>query len=250
MIPARYGSTRLPAKPLIDLGGKPMIQHVYERVRGASLVKEVLVLTDHQEIASAVRQFGGTAVMTPSDIPSGSDRIAYAVRSRPDADIVVNVQGDEPLINPKMIDEAVQALVEGPRVKIATLVKQISRAADLLNPSMPKVVLDEEGFAIYFSRSPIPYLRDEPSEGTWHLRHVYYKHIGLYVYRRGALLRFSEWGESPLERAERLEQLRFIEHGYRIRAVVTKHDSVPVDTMEDVENVRRILQEHTREQLP
>jgi 3-deoxy-manno-octulosonate cytidylyltransferase (CMP-KDO synthetase) len=250
MIPARYGSTRLPAKPLIDLGGKPMIQHVYERALKASLVGEVIVLTDHREIASAVGKFGGKALMTPSDIPSGSDRIAYAARTRADADIIVNVQGDEPLINPKMIDEAIRPLLDDPSVKIATLVKKISGAADLQNPGLPKVVLDEKGFAIYFSRSPIPYLRDEPSQSTWHLRHVYYKHIGLYVYRREALLRFSEWGESPLERAERLEQLRFIEHGYRIKAVVTKHDSAPVDTAEDVENIRRILQEHSWEQLP
>ena len=250
MIPARYGSTRLPAKPLIDLCGKPMIQHVYERTRRASLVKEVIVLTDHREIAAAVERFGGTAVMTSPDIRSGSDRIAVAVKGRRDADIIVNVQGDEPLINPAMIDEAVRPLLEDPSISVATLVKQISSAGDIRNPNMPKVVLDGEGFAIYFSRSPIPFLRDELSEGTWHLRHPYYKHIGLYVYRRNALLRFSEWGESALERAEKLEQLRFIEHGCRIKAVVTKHESFPVDTVEDVENIRRILQDTKGEQLP
>lgn len=250
MIPARYGSTRLPAKPLIDLGGKPMIQHVYERTRRASLVKEVLVLTDHREIAAAVKGFGGTAVMTSSDIRSGSDRIAFAAKDRPDAGIIVNVQGDEPLISPKMIDEAIRPLLEDPSIAVATPVKRITGAPDILNPSIVKVVLDSESFAIYFSRSAIPFLRDEPSEAMWHLRHDYYKHVGLYVYRRDALLRFSEWGESALERAEKLEQLRFIEHGCRIKAVLTKHDSLPVDTAEDVENVRRIVQDTTREHLP
>jgi len=250
MIPARYGSTRLPAKPLIDLGGKPMIQHVYERTRRASLVREVVVLTDHPEIAAAVGGFGGRAVMTGSDIRSGSDRVAFAARDRADADIIVNVQGDEPLINPKMIDEALRPLLEDPSIAVATLVRRITGAADIRNPSTVKVVLDREGFAIYFSRSAVPFLRDEPSEAMWHLRHEYYKHIGLYVYRRDALLRFSEWGESALERAEKLEQLRFIEHGCRIKTVVTGHESFPVDTAEDVENIRRILQDTSREHLP
>jgi len=245
LIPARYGSTRLPAKPLIDLCGKPMVQHVYERARRAALVNNVIVLTDHEEIVAAVRRFGGEVMLTPPEIRTGSDRIAYAVERLTDAAIIVNVQGDEPLIDPRMIDEAVRPVIDDSSIQIATLVKKITTVQELKNPGIPKVVLDADGFGIYFSRSTIPFLRDESRVDEWHLHHTYYKHIGLYVYRRDALLKFSQWNESALELAEKLEQLRFIEHGYKIKATVTTYDSVPVDTAEDAEKVRTILQHQT-----
>jgi 3-deoxy-manno-octulosonate cytidylyltransferase (CMP-KDO synthetase) len=237
VIPARYGSTRLPGKPLIDLCGKPMIQRVYERTYQARLVDRVIVATDDERIAAVVRQFGGEAVMTPSDLRSGSDRSAFAVRRIPEASIVVNVQGDEPLIEPKMIDEAVQPLLDDAGILAGTLVRHTESAEELLNPNIVKAVLDAEGFALYFSRSPIPHNRDG--------RHSYpfFKHIGLYVFRREFLLQFCEWPETPLERMEKLEQLRILEHGCKIKATVTEYDSVPVDTPEDVEKVCRLLKQ-------
>jgi len=243
IIPARYASTRLPAKPLIDLCGKPMIQHVYERAKQASLVTNVLVATDHENIAAAVHAFGGECAMTSPDIRSGSDRIAAAAKNLSGTDIIVNVQGDEPLIAPLMIDAAIQPMIDDASIQVATLVKKIDSAAELTNPNIVKCVLDEAGYAIYFSRSPIPYLRDNVDIGTWHTRHTYFKHIGLYVYRKPFLLQFSSWKESTLERIEKLEQLRILEHGIRIKATITEYDSIPIDTPEDAERVRAILQQ-------
>ena len=241
VIPARYGSTRLPAKPLIDLCGKPMIQHVYERTVQASLVNKVIVATDHPAIAEIVERFGGNVMTSPAEISTGSDRVAFAARQLSDADIIVNVQGDEPLILPAMIDEAIQPLIDNPALHIGTLVKAITSSGELTNPNTVKVVLDKDGCAVYFSRSPIPYLRDAVDANQWHLHHQYYKHIGLYVYRRNFLIEYSSWKESDLERAEKLEQLRIIEHGYKIKAALTVHDSIPVDTYADAEKIRTIL---------
>lgn len=240
IIPARFGSQRLEAKPLADIAGKPMVQHVYERVSQAKLVTSVLVATDDERIASAVRSFGGHAVMTPVNLASGSDRIAYVARSLPEADIVVNVQGDEPLLVPGMIDEAVQILLDDATVNVATLVRSIEHEADLLNPGMVKVVLGKGGDCLYFSRSPIPFGR-EFETGRWAQQHLYFKHIGIYVFRRGFLMQFSEMLPTPLEMAEKLEQLRILEHGFGIRAAITQHDSIPVDTAEDLERVRAII---------
>ncbi len=240
IIPARYASERLPGKPLADIGGKPMIQHVYERASRARLLDAVYVATDDERIAAAVRAFGGTAIQTPSDIRSGSDRVARAAQLLEDAGIIVNVQGDEPLIDPGMIDQAVEPLVRDRSLDTATLVRQVQSAGELLNPGIPKVVLDREGFCLYFSRSPIPFLRDMPT-GFWHSSATFFKHIGLYAYRRAFLLTYASLPQSPLEQAEKLEQLRILEHGYRVKAVVTLHDSVPVDTSEDLDRVRTIL---------
>lgn len=242
IIPARFASTRLQGKPLVDLAGKSMIQRVYEQAEKAKLVNQVIVATDDSRIEEVVNSFNGKVVMTPKDIKSGSDRIALVAKNLDDADIIVNVQGDEPLISPEMIDEAVLPLLQDDSIEVATLVKVITDENDLKNPNIPKVVIDEEGYAVYFSRSPIPYFREEGNHGEWLKSHTYYKHIGLYVFRKNFLLMFTSWRESLLERAEKLEQLRIIENGYKIKAVVTIYDSIPVDTPEDVERVKHILE--------
>ena len=244
VIPARYGSERLPGKPLADIAGKPMIQHVVERVRRASLVNEVIVATDDERILAAVRQFGGHAVMTDPALRSGTDRIAVVARTRPDATIVVNVQGDEPLIHPAMVDDAIRLLLEDPRLNVATLVHRITDPADLENPAVVKVVLDHQLNCLYFSRASIPFARDI-SPGQRLANAPYWKHVGLYVFRRAFLLTFASLAQTALERAEKLEQLRILEHGERIRASITEHESLPVDTPADLERVRaRAGQQH------
>lgn len=242
IIPARYGSQRLPAKPLADICGKPMVQWVYERTAKAMLINAVLVATDDERIASVVRGFRGHAVMTPESLRTGTDRIAYVARSLPDANIVVNVQGDEPLIEPAMIDEAVEPLIHDSSINVGTLVKRIESDTDLSTPGIVKVVVDREGDGMYFSRSAIPFGRDH-QQNEWLSHHTYYKHIGLYVFRREFLNTFAEMAETPLEQTEKLEQLRILENGYKIRCTVTSFDSVPVDTQEDLERVRSILTE-------
>lgn len=241
IIPARYGSTRLAAKPLVDLCGKPMIQHVYERTKQSGLVDSVVVATDHQEIADCVTKFGGKSIMTPPEIPSGSDRIAYAAGKLPQADIIVNVQGDEPLISPKMIDQAIAPLLENDSIQVSTLAKKITDANEVVNPNVVKVVLDVDGNALYFSRSTIPFIRDHKDAAGWISLHQYYKHFGIYVYRHDILMRFAGWKESSLEHAERLEQLRLLENGCRIHVTLTEFDTVPIDTDADVIRVKDIL---------
>ena len=241
IIPARYGSTRLPGKPLLEIGGKPMIQHVVERAGQAMLVERVLVATDDQRIVDAVHGFGGEAVMTSPDCRSGTDRIAEVVRSLSGVDIVVNVQGDEPLIPPTMIDAAVKPLWEDPLILVGTLVRRIARSEDLNDPAVPKVALDRNGRCLFFTRSPIPHARDIPQE-AWLDHHTYYRHIGIYVFRRSFLLRYALLEQTPLERAEQLEQLRILEHGYSIHAAVTEEESMAVDTPADLERVRRIME--------
>lgn len=240
IIPVRYGSKRLPGKPLLEFGGKPIIQHVHERAKQATLLRDVLVATDDERIYAAVGKFGGKAVMTPTTIKSGSDRVAYAVRNL-EADIVVNIQGDEPLINPEMIDETIRALLDDETVEMGTPVKPIASAEDLTDPNIVKVVIDKSGFALYFSRSAIPFFPQDGNQHEWMKRHQYYKHIGLYVYRKKFLLHFMQWDSSPLEEAEQLEQLRILEHGGRIKCVVTRHDSFSVDTLEDMERLKTLL---------
>lgn len=241
VIPSRYGSTRLPAKPLIDLCGVSMVRRVYERASGAALLSRIVVATDHEEILDTVRSFGGEAIMTPDSIRSGTDRIAFVAQQFPQGDIFVNIQGDEPLIEPSMIDATISPLIEDPSVQIGTPARLITDPDDLLNPGIVKVVTDENGYALYFSRSTVPFVRDEQSVRAWVRLHRFFKHIGLYVYRRTPLLEFSNWSESALECAEKLEQLRFLEHGYRIKVVETEYDSIPVDTAADAERVRSIL---------
>lgn len=240
IIPARYASERLPGKPLAEIHGKPMVQHVYERVSRASLVTRVVVATDDERIAAAVRAFGGEAVMTPVDCKSGSDRIALVAESMHDIDIVVNVQGDEPLIHPSMIDDTIRPLHEEPALRVCTVVREISDAAEVQNPNVVKVVLDLDGFCLYFSRSPVPHVRGIRQE-AWLAHQKFFKHFGLYVFRRSFLLRYAAMPPTPLEQSEKLEQLRILEHGYRMRAVITEYDSMPVDTREDLERVRTLV---------
>jgi 3-deoxy-manno-octulosonate cytidylyltransferase (CMP-KDO synthetase) len=237
IIPARYASKRLPGKLLLDLCGKPIIQHVYERAKRARLLTDVLVATDDERISNAVSAFGGKAVMTPRTMKSGSDRAAYVARNL-QADVIVNIQGDEPLIRSDMIDNTVQALLDDEEIHTSTPVKKITSAGELLDPNVVKVVIDEKGFALYFSRSLLPFVQTHEDRKMWVKRHDYYKHIGLYVFRKDFLLTFTQWDSSPLEQAEQLEQLRILEHGQRIKCVVTEHDSLSVDTLEDLERLR------------
>ena len=235
LIPARFGSTRFPGKPLADIDGRPMIEHVYRRAESASSVSEVIVATDDLRIATRVSDFGGRVRLTKPTHQSGTDRLAEVV-AKIDCDIAVNVQGDEPLIDPRAIDQAIAPLLDDPTVQMTTLYKRITQPSELADPNVVKVVVDRGGFALYFSRAPIPYIRDP--RGGWP---PLYRHIGLYAYRRSVLLVLAGLDPTPLERAERLEQLRALEHGIRIKAVETQYDSLSVDTPDDLEAVRRLL---------
>ena len=237
IIPSRYESSRFPGKPLADLLGKPMIQHVYERVMKAKTVSFAAVATDDERIFRAVEAFGGRAVMTGSRHRSGTDRIAEAVDSLKlhDSDIVVNIQGDQPLFEPVQVDEVVEPLLADPAIPMSTLIYRIVRDEEIIHPNAVKTVFDAKGFALYFSRATIPFVRDRGKRAD------YFKHHGIYAYRRDFLRTFTALPEGVLERLEALEQLRALEHGYRIRVVVTPHDSVEVDTPEELERVRRLL---------
>jgi 3-deoxy-manno-octulosonate cytidylyltransferase (CMP-KDO synthetase) len=240
IIPARYGSTRFEGKALADILGKPMIQHVYERTVRTPLVSDVVVATDDERIATAVRSFGGRAEMTSTGHETGTDRLAE-VAARLDADIIVNVQGDEPLIEPAMINEAIEPLVSDPSLTMSTLKSRIKSLHDFLSPNVVKVVTDWEGYALYFSRSPLPNFRDKwndlKDDAFASGRLLCYKHVGLYVYRREFLLQFAQMSPTYLELAEKLEQLRVLENGYRIKVVETSHDSIGVDTPGDLDAV-------------
>ena len=240
IIPARYASTRFPGKALADIMGKPMVQHVYERTARAALVSEVVVATDDERIIAAVRAFGGRAEMTRMDHETGTDRLAE-VAERSDADIVVNVQGDEPLIDPGMIDEAIRPLIADSSVPMATLKSRIKTLHDFLSPNVVKVVTDLEGYALYFSRSPLPNFRDKwndlKDESFSSGKLLCFKHVGLYVYRRAFLLQYARMAPTFLELAEKLEQLRVLESGHRIKVVETAFDSIGVDIPADLCNV-------------
>lgn len=236
IIPARYGSSRLPAKALATIAGKPMIQLVYESAAAARRLDRVIVATDDPRIADAVTGFGGSAMLTSPDHQSGSDRIAEAA-SGIDCAIVVNVQGDEPLVRGETIDALVDALVEAPSCAAATVATPLKGAHEADDPNVVKVVRDLRGNALYFSRARIPYVRDA---GCGEGRRL--KHIGLYAYRKEFLLRFTRWPQTELERAEKLEQLRILEHGSSIRVLETPYDSIGVDTPEDLERVRKMLE--------
>ncbi len=234
VVPARWASSRFPGKPLAEIAGRPMIQHVVEGARQAKRLSRVLVATDDERIAGACQAFGAEAVMTAADHPTGSDRLAE-VAAGLDAEVVVNIQGDEPLIEGFVVDAVVEALLEDPDVPMATLVHAAPPAA-LADPNRVKVVRSRHGDALYFSRSPIPHQRKgEAAAPIW-------QHVGLYAYRRPFLLEYVGLAPTPLERSEALEQLRALEHGHRIRcAVIEGWESVPVDTPEDLERVERAL---------
>lgn len=236
VIPARYASSRFPGKALARIGSKCMLQHVYERVAMARYLSNVVIATDDERIYDAARNFGALVRMTRADHPSGTDRVAE-VASAESAEWVVNVQGDEPLIDPDAIDAAILPLVDDSSIPMGTLKKRIEDPAEVDDPNVVKVVTDRFDNAIYFSRATIPYQRDRNAGPL-----VRYKHIGLYVYRRDFLLRYPELVPGPLERAERLEQLRALENGYKIRVVETEYESVGVDTPEDLEKVSKLFE--------
>jgi 3-deoxy-manno-octulosonate cytidylyltransferase (CMP-KDO synthetase) len=233
VIPARFASSRFPGKALADLAGKPMLQHVFERASQARYLSKIVIATDDERIQRAARGFGAPVQMTRSDHQSGTDRVAE-VASSDTATVVVNIQGDEPLIDPTAIDAAALALLDDPDLPMATLKKRIEDPREISDPNVVKVVADLAGDAIYFSRAPIPFVR----EGAG----AYYKHIGLYVYRREFLLSYSGLPIGPLERAERLEQLRALENGHRIRVVETEYDALGVDTPSDLERVSALFE--------
>jgi 3-deoxy-manno-octulosonate cytidylyltransferase (CMP-KDO synthetase) len=236
VIPARYGSTRLPGKPLVSLAGKPMIQRVYERAKLAQRVNRVVVATDDDRIVKAILEFGGEARMTRPDHRTGTERVAE-VAAHETGDIFVNVQGDEPLLDPAAVDTAVGALLEEPQAAIATVATPIRTPADIMDPNVCKVVLDFDENALYFSRAPIPWVRD--TGGHVQARHL--KHLGLYVFRRDALLEYPTLPQGELERIEQLEQLRWLENGWKIRVAEVAHDAVSVDVPEDVARVEKLL---------
>lgn len=238
VIPARYSSTRLPGKPLADIAGKPMIQHVYERSSLAKLPSKVLVATDHPLVFEAVKAFGGNVLMTSDKHPTGTDRLAEVAEQEPAADLIINVQGDEPLIAPKVIDQLAQAFLEESQLSMATLMTELE-AADYHNPAAVKVVTDLQDYALYFSRSLLPYPRNLKGVPV-------YKHIGIYGYRREFLLRYAKLAPTPLEQTESLEQLRALEHGYRIKVLKTKEQFIGVDTPEDLEKVNALLKGYER----
>ena len=242
IIPARYASTRFPGKPLAMLGGKPVIQHVYEKAR--SVVSEVYVATDDQRIYDAVVAFGGRAVMTRADHKSGTDRIQEAVEKIGGTDdLIINIQGDEPFIHPSQIETLI-SLFDDKETQIGTLGKPFDTSEGMVaadNPNSPKIVRDLRGFALYFSRSVIPYVRGA-EHGDWHTRFSYLKHLGVYAYRRNVLREVTQLPQSPLELAESLEQLRWLENGYRIRVGLTDTETIGIDTPDDLARAEVFLQ--------
>jgi 3-deoxy-manno-octulosonate cytidylyltransferase (CMP-KDO synthetase) len=236
VIPSRYGSTRLPGKPLVSIAGKPMVQHVYERAKQAQTVGRVIVATDDQRIIDAVKRFGGEARMTRTDHRTGTERIAE-VAAHEHGDVFVNVQGDEPLIDPLAIDTAVAALLEEPVAQIATVATPIRHAGDIMDPNVVKTVLDFDSNGMYFSRAPIPWVRD--TQQKIHVK--YWKHLGLYVFQRDALLEYPTLPQGELEKIEQLEQLRWLENGWKIRVAEVEHDAMSVDVPADVARVEKLL---------
>jgi 3-deoxy-manno-octulosonate cytidylyltransferase (CMP-KDO synthetase) len=234
IIPARYHSTRLPAKALADIGGRPMIEHVYRRAARAHRIDAVVIATDDERIAAAAETFGAVAVMTAATHQSGTDRLAEIASSVPCA-LIVNVQGDEPLLDPAVIDAVLEPMLHDPTIEMATAARRLHSPDELHNPGMVKVVCDAQGFALYFSRAPIPYGRDASAVDAARV------HVGLYAYRRTTLLRIAALAPGSLERLEALEQLRALENGIRIRVIETASASAEVNTPEDLARVRQFV---------
>ena len=234
VIPARYASTRLPGKPLALIAGKPMIQHVYERACHAVMPQEVVVATDSKIVADVVKEFGGKVMMTSPDHPSGTDRLAEVALSYPDIDVIVNVQGDEPMIPPEVIDRLAQAFADDKDLNMATL-KTLMGEEDYNNPNAVKVVTDQNGYALYFSRSLLPYPRNRKADFK------VYKHVGIYAYRRSFLLSYAAYEPTPLEQIEGLEQLRVLENGQRIKVLESKFQGIGIDTQEDLDAINALF---------
>lgn len=239
IIPARYASTRFPGKPLVQIKGKSMIRRVYEQAVKASSLSQVVVATDDQRIAEEVESFGGQYVITSADHLSGTDRCAEVAGILPEFDVIVNIQGDEPYIDPAQID-LLASCFEDKHVHLATLIKEIHHESELFNYNIPKVLLNTAGEAIYFSRQTIPYLRNAETE-NWLSTHQFYKHIGIYGYTRKTLLEITGLPPSSMELAESLEQLRWIENGFKIQTRVTSIETIAIDTPEDLEKINNLL---------
>ncbi|HSL89775.1 MAG TPA: 3-deoxy-manno-octulosonate cytidylyltransferase [Ignavibacteriaceae bacterium] len=242
VIPARFASTRLMGKPLADIGGKPMIRHTYESTLNSKLIQKVIIAVDDEKVFQVVRDFGAEVMMTPKDIATGSDRIALVAKKYDNAEIIVNIQGDEPFISGVMIDQAIEPLLFDPTCNVSTLAKKIVTAEELESPNVVKVVFDYKNFAMYFSRSPIPYVREAKSKDEMFEKANIFKHIGLYVYRREYLLKYTQLEPTDLENIEKLEQLRMLENGFRIKIVETEFDSFSVDTPDDLNHARKIYE--------
>lgn len=232
VIPARYASTRLPGKPLIEIAGVPMVVRVLQRVQNCACIDRTIVATDDERIADVVRAHGGEAMITPAELPSGGDRVAYAARDIP-CEYVLNVQGDDPLVGADMITPLIEALESKAETKLALLAKQIENHEEVSSKNIVKMVFDESGRALYFSRSGIPFPRN--AGGVW------YKHIGPYAWRRGFLFEFSSWEQTPLEKTESLEMLRVLEKGYSIQCVKASRDVIEIDTPEDLARIERFM---------
>lgn len=241
IIPARYESNRFRGKPLATINGKPMIQHVVERAKNVDLLSRVIVATDDKRIADCVESFGGEYVITRNDHVSGSDRLAEAAElvGISEHDVVVNIQGDQPLFPPEVVEQVARPLLDDPALPMSTLIYKIIRNEEINDPNHVKTVFDRDNFALYFSRSPIPFQRNP--EDT--VSPTYYKHLGFYAYRKGFLLTFVALPEGEWERFEKLEQLRALEYGYKIKVTLTEHDSIEVDTPEDLLRVEQYLTE-------
>jgi len=238
VIPARYGATRFQGKVLADLMGKPVVQHVYEMAKNAKMLDDLIIATDDERIEKCVKAFGGKVVLTSVDQPTGTDRLAEVVNPI-DVKVVVNIQGDEPLVHHSMIDELVRTMLENDSINMATAIKRIDNKDEIMDPNVVKVVIDKEGFALYFSRSPIPFERSEQSKS-------FYKHLGLYAYTKDFLFTFTNLPKSELEKVESLEQLRALEHGYKIKTIETKFETVGIDTPEDLEKAKKVILERTK----
>ena len=242
VIPARYGSSRLPGKALVDLQGKPLLYHVYQRSCRARSLNRVLIATDDERIHRVASGFGAEVVMTRREHRSGTDRISEAIQDI-EAEIVVNIQGDEPLIDFLSIDKAVDLLQEDPAADMSTLKTPISDFDDFMNPNVVKVVTDKNDYALYFSRAPIPFVRDKKKPEQ--IENAY-RHVGLYAYRRDFLMQFTKWEPTTLEKLESLEQLRALEHGGKIKVGITESHDFGVDTPEDLERVRKLVEGNSK----
>lgn len=246
VIPARWQSTRLKGKVLADINGKPMVQHVWEKVKKAHEIDDVIIAVDKEKVLKTVEGFGAKAVFTSPEQPSGTDRMAE-VANGIDADVFINIQADEPMVHPLMVDELAQVFEYDKNIQMATLVKRIHKKEEITDPNVVKCVIDRKGFALYFSRSPIPYIAGSGSRNLAHkdspedVSGRYFKHIGIYAYTKDFLFTFTNLPASTLEEEEKLEQLRVLEHGYKIKTVETRYDTISVDTEEDLERVREIL---------
>ncbi len=247
VIPARYGAQRFPGKPLAMIAGKSLVQRVYERAAKAQRLDKVIVATEDTRILEAVEAFGGDAMLTSPACATGTDRVAEVVRTY-DCELVLNIQGDEPLMRPEMIDQLVEGMHAEPKCVMGTLARKLDSAASLDNPNVVKVVLAQNGHALYFSRSRIPYVRDAQTGQPldWLGLARFFKHLGIYAYRREFLLEFVQLPQSELEKTEKLEQLRALENGFAIKVWITPHDSIGVDRPEDVELVEQILTANER----